>query len=105
MERAGASRAAGRAAPRLTLSRAPQPTLSIDFVPIHTVTKAVTGGIAFAVGKSLDVNPRVKLGKLPAKVEVGASIYKEGAEPSDASSKGDDVLCCKIKSVNLIVAL
>ena len=45
-----------------------QPTLSIDFVPIHTVTKAVTGGVAFAVGKSLDVNPRVKLGKLPIKV-------------------------------------
>ena len=50
------------------LTRPPQPTLSIDFVPIHTVTKAVTGGIAFAVGKSLDVNPRVKLGKLPVKV-------------------------------------
>ena len=109
-----------RCEPRLT--RPPQPTLSIDFVPIHTVTKAVTGGIAFAVGKSLDVNPRVKLGKLPVKVrrrswearaarlltrrprqsqvEVGASIYKEGAEGG-----GDDVLCCKVKSVNALILL
>ena len=37
-------------------------------------------------------------------VEVGASIYKEGAELSDASAK-DDVLCLKIKSVNAIVTL
>ena len=42
--------------------------MSVDVVPLHTVTKAVTGGIAFAVGKTLDVNPRVKLGKLPVKV-------------------------------------
>ena len=39
-----------------------------------------------------------------AQVEVGASIYKEGAELSDASAK-DDVLCLKIKSVNAIVTL
>jgi hypothetical protein len=45
-----------------------QPTLSVDVVPIKTVTKAVTGGVAFAVGKSLDVAPRIKLGKLPLKV-------------------------------------
>ena len=35
---------------------------------------------------------------------MGASIYKEGAELSDASAK-DDVLCLKIKSVNAIVTL
>ena len=96
------------------------------------MTKAVTGGVAFAVGKSLDVNPRVKLGKLPVKVrhrlaraepscfmtaqaerhrpcrpprqvEVGASIYKEGADSADAGA--DDVLCLKIKAVNAIIAL
>jgi len=55
-----------------------QPTLSIDFVPIHTVTKAVTGGVAFAVGKSLDVNPRVKLGKLPVKVGLSAACHSPG---------------------------
>ena len=55
--------------------RAPaQPTISIDVVPIHTVTKAVTGGVAFAVGKSLDINPRVKLGKLPVKVRASAGV-------------------------------
>jgi hypothetical protein len=53
--------AASRACPR-------QPTLSVDVVPIRTLTKAVTGGVAFAVGKSLDINPRIKVGKLPLKV-------------------------------------
>jgi len=60
------------------------------------VTKAVTGGVAFAVGKTLDVNPSLKLGKLPAKLEVGASIYKETV---------DDLLCLRIKSVDLLVAV
>lgn len=46
----------------------PQTTLSIDVVPQRAVTKAMTGGIAFFVGKTLDINPRVKLGKLPVKV-------------------------------------
>lgn len=59
----------------LTRHRPPaQPTISIDVVPIHTVTKAVTGGVAFAVGKSLDINPRVKLGKLPVKVRASAGV-------------------------------
>ena len=40
----------------------------MDVVPLHTVTRAMTGGVAFAVGKTLDVNPRVQLGKLPVKV-------------------------------------
>jgi hypothetical protein len=40
----------------------------VDVVPIRTLTKAVTGGVAFAVGKSLDINPRIKVGKLPLKV-------------------------------------
>ena len=47
-----------------------QPTVSLDVVPLHSVTKAVTGGIAFAVGKTLDVNPRVKLGSLPVKARL-----------------------------------
>lgn len=101
----------------------------MDVVPIRTVSKAVTGGVAFAVGKSLDINPRIKIAKLPVKVqtacaglrraaplaygrcvarlqvEVGASIYKEGtADAGDASGK-DDVLCLHIKSVNAIVNL
>jgi hypothetical protein len=84
--------------------RAPQPTVSIDVVPIHTMTKAVTGGVAFAFGKSLDVNPRIKLGKLPLKLEVGASIYKEGSADAEATSK-DDVLCLRIKALNAIVQL
>ena len=37
-------------------------------------------------------------------LEVGASIYKEGAEPSDSGSK-DDVLCLRIKSMNAIINL
>jgi hypothetical protein len=53
----------------------PQPTLSVDVVPIKTVTKAVTGGVAFAVGKSLDVAPRIKLGKLPLKVCLHLSAF------------------------------
>ena len=44
-----------------------QPTLSIDAVPTRTVTKAVIGGMAFAVGKTLDLSPSLKLGKLPVK--------------------------------------
>jgi hypothetical protein len=36
----------------------------------------------------------------PSQVEVGASIYKEGAEGG-----GDDVLCCKVKSVNALILL
>ena len=56
----------------------------------------MTGGVAFAVGKTLDVNPSLKLGKLPAKLEVGASIYKETV---------DDLLCLRIKSVDLLVAV
>ena len=35
-------------------------------------------------------------------VEVGASIYKEGAESSDMK---DDVLCLRIKSMNAIINL
>lgn len=37
-------------------------------VPIHGVTKALTGGVAFAIGQTLDVNPRLKVGSLPVKV-------------------------------------
>lgn len=101
-----------------------QPTVSVDLVPIHTVTKAVTGGVAFAVGKSLDVNPRLQLGKLPVKargwrmqlpcvalgsdaaarqLEVGASLYKEGQ--GDETTSREDALCLRIKSVNAIVTL
>ena len=96
--------------------------MSVDLVPIHTVTKAVTGGVAFAVGKSLDVNPRLQLGKLPVKVrgwrpagvaqgsdtaaqqlEVGASLYKEGQ--GDETASREDALCLRIKSVNAIITL
>lgn len=66
------------------------------------MTKAVTGGVAFAVGKSMDVNPRVKLGKLPIKIEVGASIYKEGADPNEQPG---DVLCLRIRSIDAHVDL
>ena len=79
-----------------------QPTLSIDAAPIRPLTKAVTGGVAFAVGKSMDVNPRVKLGKLPIKIEVGASIYKEGADPNEQPG---DVLCLRIRSIDAHVDL
>ena len=101
-----------------------QPTLSIDAAPILPLTKAVTGGVAFAVGKSMDINPRVKLGKLPVKVralphafcicvlpdmrvilsqiEVGASIYKEGADPGEAPG---DVLCLRVRSIDAHVDL
>jgi hypothetical protein len=39
-----------------------------------------------------------------AQLEIGASIYKEGAENSDGGGK-DDVLCLRIKSVNALVNL
>jgi hypothetical protein len=41
---------------------------------------------------------------LRAQLEIGASIYKEGAEQSDGGGK-DDVLCLRIKSVNALVNL
>lgn len=53
-----------------------QPTLSIDAAPIRTLTKAITGGVAFAVGKTLDISPRVKLGKLPVKVRLQWGVLR-----------------------------
>jgi hypothetical protein len=101
----------GRVRPGLALRTPPrvahpllQPTLSIDAVPTRTVTKAVIGGMAFAVGKTLDLNPSVKLGKLPVKLEVGASIYKEGPDPM-LGEAGQDVFVLRVRSVDAFVAL
>lgn len=67
-------------------------------MPIHGVTKAITGGVAFAVGQTLDVSPRLKLGTLPVKLEVGATVFKEEGATSD-----DEVLVLRVRAVDLIV--
>ena len=68
------------------------------------MTKAVIGGMAFAVGKTLDLNPSLKLGKLPVKLEVGASIFKEGPDPL-AGEAAHDVFCLRVRSVDAFVQL
>lgn len=110
-----------------------QTTISVDVVPQRAVTKAVTGGVAFFVGKTLDINPRVKLGNLPVKVRPPVSptpsISPPCAAPPPAhvrhhanppsrqlevgasiykeggETSDSDVLVFKVRSINALVNL
>lgn len=70
--------------------------------PPRQSAQAARQGAATLSGCLCHVPPA--LTRCGVQIEVGASIYKEGAEPSDSLAK-DDVLCLKIKSVNAIVTL